>query len=437
MPSKTSKRADRQRRKQHRQWRTTALALIGFTSMAELAKAAGVYECDLSNFSRGTRKPCDSVADKIITAIQERNYHQGWTYMKAASFFKEAFDYLRSHFETQTGQPTIPIQDSDVDRWHSLYLNRLTRLQSEFDEPLNVATCRPSTEASLVSLLHFLKSWEMKHDFGYLGKVKQKFEANQSLIIRPAILRGMQEERHYELIRAIYTEIRHIAHLCGALELVREMSDWLGSRAQAKEDIQTDIQVKVTQAWMMTSRNTTDSLYEAQRLIQEIQQRLRVNQFLETVTVEHADVVAILAELRPRLAIRLDKRRIRPLEKRKFEQIVGESRQMLEGSNSFSQLTPRFKSRYSIPLDYQQGVFLYHIKDYKCAQAKFEQIVEAANFIGWTRIEQAAYTWLATQFEALGDRERCTEVLDKIDVLYLRKRQLISQHIRNRIMGDE
>lgn len=437
MPSNSRREAHRRRRAKQREWRATALAEIGFTSMAELARAADVYDADLSGIAKGTRKPCDRVADRIICAIQERNYDKGWTYMQAALHFREAFDYLRGNFANQDNRPAILLSKVDVDRWCANHIDRLARLQADLDEPLSVIAVGTSLEASLDNLLSFAQSWEMKHDFDLLAKVKRKFNTHLCLVTRPTILQGMKAERYYDRIKSLYTEIRHIAHLCGALDLVNEMSDWLRVRAEDNGDIQTEVQVKVTQAWMLTSRNTQESLFKAQALVQDVQQAIQTHRCLETLPVEHADIVAILAELRLRLAIRLAKQRRSPLDIEEFEALLSASKQLLFDSESFRDSTPRLKSRYLIPLYFQNGIYLHHIQDYEGAQIEFERIINKANCIGWTRVEQAAYTWLATQLEMLGDRDRCTKVLDKVNVLCLEKRQLLSQRMRARIASEE
>jgi hypothetical protein len=435
--SLTTKEQRKRQRQKENKWRTQALAPIGFTKMSELAKAAGVNDGILAGIAKGTRKPSDTVAAQLINAIYERNSQDGWTYGEAAIAFQTSFNLLRTHFSSKSQHSISPIYDKDVHKWCSHYLDQLDKLQKGCDEILHIAMLpSSSTECLLTALLKFLQSWEMKHDFDYFGKVKQKFEDHKPLIIRSAVRRGI-DEGHYDLLRSIYTEIRHIAHLCGEFNLVQEMSDWLIEQATFRGDIQTEIKVKVTQVWMMTSFNTKGSLYEAQKLIRNINQVVRTSSFLSDVSPSDMDVVAILAELRLRLAIRLDKQCMRPLDQNKFKQILEESKRQLEQPNSFQSLSPRLRTRYLIPLDYQQGVYAYHLNDYQLAQLKFESIVNEANYIGWTRVEQAGYSWLATLFAGLGEREQCAKALDKVNVLYLRKRQLICQDIRARLMADD
>lgn len=434
MSSKTKDEKNKEQKAQQKAWRATALASLNFKNLLELSQVADVNNGELSAISQGKRDPSDGFADKLILAIKERNYTQGWSYRVSAHYFQEAFNYLRNHYATQRMHPFLPIEDEDVERWCYVNLKRLNEAQSEFDDPLSIVSLTSSTTQDLLTtLLKFLHNWEMKHDFGYLGKVKRRFEANKILFIYPVIKRGMREEGHYEAINAVYTNIRHIAHLCGEFDLVRSMSDWLIEKAKAQSDHQTVIKSQVTLAWLLTSQDTRESLFEAQKLVKEIGKRVDSTQFLESVSLENMDVIAIFAELRLRLAIRLDKHQSRPLEIGKFDELMEQSIELLRKPKSFKELEPKLQARYSLPIDYQHGVYLYGLKNYKEAIYTFTTITILSNLIGWTRVEQAAYSWLATLFEETEEYGKCLESLSKINAPYLQKRLNLCERIRTRI----
>ncbi len=432
MPS-LDKDENRKNRQQQKAWRDKVIARLGFKDMAALARAAGVNDGDLSGISRGTRKPSNAVAHKLILAIRDCNYQKGWNYAEAALYFQDTFNYLRGYYAQQRGEKAVFIDEEDILKWYDSYLYCTSQQQEDFAEPLSIIAASTSVGESLSYLLESLKNWKMKHDFDLLGKKKYRFQHNKAFIIKPTLYRAMKEEQYYEQIKAIYTEIRHIAYLCGAFELVQSMSYWLRDQAKQRHDIQTEVKTKVTIAWMQTSFNSTQSLQDAKQLVQAVNGIVSASSFLAEVSAEDMDVIATLAELRMRLEIRLAQKCYLPLSLERFNKLSEESEVLLCSPASFHALPTRLQSRYTIPLDYQYGVYLHSLRDYEGAQLKFESIVARANRIGWIRIEQAAYSWLAESFEKMGDRENCCAMLEKMTVPYLPKRQLIRANIRANI----
>jgi tetratricopeptide (TPR) repeat protein len=405
--------------------RKEAASALGFKNMAELARVADVYDGDICKIYKGIIRLSDKNAHKLVKAVMQR---RGWTYLEAASQLVEVLNYLRNHYAYSQNKSVKQIEDTDVRRWHQDYLKELSKAIIDFDDPLNIVTLSSSTEEILDCLLKFLRSWETKHDFGLFDKVEQKFQQNKSLIVIPGIRRGM-EEGFYSQIKDIYTEIRHIAHLCREFELVRNMSDWLIERSKHYQDIQTEVKAKVTLAWTHTSDRSQSSLFTAQQLVKDMWNVVNSTNFLNNVCCEDMDVIAILCELRLRLAIRLEEQQLRPLEVSKFNQLKSESEEVLKRSVSFQSLSSRLKTRYELPLDYQEGVYLYRLGQYEEAREKFEYIAKKAELIGWIRVEQAAYSWLATLWVRTGQREEVVKMLEKINVIYLPKRQQIREQI--------
>lgn len=435
--------SDKEANQNKKEMRNKAIAYLGFKDMATLARTAGVNDGDLSGIATGNRKPSSRVAHKVIAAAQQHNYQRGWTYAESAYRFQWAFNSLRHFYAQQRGNdPAIEISDAEVYKWCEAHIRDTFAQQEDFSETLIVMAANPSIEESLRHLLRFLKDGRMKYDFDRLGRIKQQFKNNLPLYIEPTLYRALKKEAHYEQIKAVYTEIRHIAHLCNAPKLLQETSYWLHERAKQYRDVQTEVKAKVALAWVLTSQNTQTSLNKAQKLVQEASYIIQDNEFLKSMTVENMDVIAIFAELRLRLAIRLSnmceqgRQRCRPLSTERFEKLLKESRVLLNAPDSFLSLSPRMQSRFKIPLDYQHGVYLHGLKDYRGAQSKFESIVNSANLIGWVRVEQAAYSWLAESFEKMGNYEQCHAMLEKINVPHLIKRQLRRAHIRASIIID-
>ncbi|MBE7386258.1 MAG: hypothetical protein F6J95_033320 [Leptolyngbya sp. SIO1E4] len=402
-----------------RQWRAEVAAELGFDSFSELTEKSGIYPGNMSRISRGINSLTDENAHKLVEAVLNRNYQKGWTYLESAIQVADNFNYLRGYCGYLEGRDIKRIEDTDVERWHCNYLKALEAAHSNVDKQLEIIRFSSDTKVSLENILEFLEEWNMKHDFYYLDRVKKKFKQSTSIVI-PKIRRGMEENLYTE-IKTIFTEIRHVAHLCEEFEIVEEMSEWLISTHSSSKDSITEIKAKITLAWVLTSNGQRQNLYKAQGLVKQLWPVVTAHGFLNNFPHGDMDAIAILCELRLRLAIRLYEREMRPLTDKKFEKLMFDSRVIVEKIKSFESLEPRLKIRFELPLHYQSGIYFYRKERYEEAINEFNHVAHYANLIGWGRIEQAAYSWLATASYKIGERDSCLEYLKKIDKKHLPK----------------
>lgn len=406
--------------------RLKATRALGFPRLKSLTTAADVSSGTFSHICRGKRAITDEVADKLICAIQEQN---GFSYLESAHRLAEALNYVQHHNAYYYKTPVKEITKTDLKRWHQHYFDKLRPAGPRKDSAKVSINHKDPTKVLLKQVYCFLQSWETKHDLNEFSKVKQNFEENYSHFIEFSLNKAMREGgRHYDALKKIYPEIRYIAHLCHKFDFVVRMSTWLINQAEAAEDIPTKVSAIATYAWELTSDNTPSTLKTAQQYVDEIWQVAASETFLRTIVPEYMDTISLLAELRLRLAIRQAQHNPSLLADLSFDQLLQESRSFLTDSNCFQELPSNLKKRYELSLSYQHGVYLYHVGDHRQSLLKFQEVAQTTRLMGWVRVEQAAYSWLATLFEAMGLYQELSEILQITDVACLFNSYRIKLH---------
>lgn len=422
----------RQVQKQKREIQKKAVNELGFQSLSELAEKSEISESNISRIFGGRIGLTDDKAHKLIETIKQQNYTEGWDARQCASRLAEVLDYVRNHLAYLNRREVPPeINDEDVNRWHNNYVEKLQKKQHNFDDGFDMIKTTRNVDENLRAILDFSKSWIMKHDFSYLSKVESIFRRNQPIII--SNMRQGMEQGLFGDIKNIFTEIRHIAHLCDAFDFVTQMSEWLIKHSIAYGDMCTYVKAKSTLAWTLTSTREEEKLYEAQNLTKQAWELLKNPEVLNQIDSKNADVVAIICELMLRIPVRLHMNGDRSLAREDFEFFKSESQRTMDRYKELHTLDCRLEKRYQIPLEYQNGIYLYLQRNYQEAKEEFESIAYSSNLIGWVRVEKGAYSWLATLTEKIGDIEACRKCLAKIDEQARPKRQAIRDKIMSRI----
>jgi plasmid maintenance system antidote protein VapI len=422
----------RQVQKQKREIQKKAVNELGFQSLSELAAKSDISESNISRIFGERIKLTDDKAYKLIEAVKQQNYTKGWDALQSASLLAEVLNYVRNHLACIDGREAQPeINDEDVKRWHDNYVEKLQRRQRDFDDNFDMIKTTPNVDENLRAILEFSKSWIMKHDFSYLSRVEPIFRRNQPFII--SNMRQGMEQGLFGDIKNVFTEIRHIAHLCDAFDFVTQVSEWLLEHSFAYGDMCTYVKAKGTLAWTLTSSREEQNLYEAQNMTKHAWELLKNPEILNQIDSKNADVVATICELRLRIPVRLHMNGNQSLIREDFEFFKSESQRMMNRYQALHALDCRLEQRYQIPLQYQNGIYLYLQRKYEEARKEFENIAYCSNLIGWVRVEKGAYSWLATLTEEIGDIEACRKCLAKIDEKARPKRQAIRDKIMNRI----
>ena len=409
-----------------------ASTALGFPSMNALASSAGMHSGTLVSVYSGKRPLSDNDADKLINAVRHQN---GWSYLKSASQLAGVLNFLQHHRAHLNNTPIRELSDNDVKQWHRNYLKQLERDRS-ISRTLDLESLQLPTPELLKKVLDYLNDWDMKHDFEHLDKMQESFCDKHSKLIIPAIKRGMQEDDCYDILKQIYSRIRYIAHLSEKIDFVVELSKWFLKQSQCNGDMQVRISALGTLSWELTKQNTQKSLERAKKYVEEAWEIANSSLFLEQIDTENMDILALLTEVRLRLENCRNQKSGLPIRALHFAEIVNGSRELLKKPTCWNTVSPRLKLRYQIPLDYQYGICLYRCGEYDKSRQTFEVIVKQTNVMGWVRVEQAAYSWIATIHEVQRNRPQLFEVLPKINVLYLDNRQAIREEIIKR-MGEE
>jgi hypothetical protein len=323
------------------------------------------------------------------------------------------------------------INDEDVLSWYPLSPQVAVTHHQEYEETLRLIRLADTAEI-LQYILNLAREWEMKHDFELWGKKEEAFR-NKRAIISSGIRRATLEEGHYGLVRDVYTEIRHTAHLCKEYQLIIDTSRWLIEHACSISDLQTLVKAKVTLAWTFTSARDQHPkmLYEAFGILGELKSIIECSEFLEEISENDMDVIAIFCELQLRLRIRLWRQRGHSLSEEECLRTLMSSKELLGRSRKFRNLDPRLQQRFSIPLHYQRGIWFFYIQDFRESIKVFEEISERASLIGWERVQQGAFSWLASNFQEIQDEYNLRIYLDKINKSYFPKRLLIRERLSN------
>lgn len=388
-----------------------AAEALGFTSLSAIATAAGINVGTWSHIYNGTRLLNDQLANKLIEAIRFQN---GWSYKEAAYQLVAVITLMQEQLTHVNGRHSGKLTSCDVKRWLYSYRKRMERSESRLPEPLNPDDQNLSVNEQLRKILDYLKEWGMKHDYGYVDKVQRAFHDEYSDFILPTIRQGMRRDDCYELVKQIYNHIRYIAHLCHEFDFVVEMSTWFIQQSKHNGDKHVKVNALTTYAWELSSQNTRNSLEKAQNCVREAWLIASSNAFLEQITPEGMDVLALLTELRLRLTIRLSQNREASVKATNFEKVLDGSKELLKKPKSWQKLSSRLKERYGLALDYQHAVYLYHQEEYNQSQLIFRHIKDRTNLMGWIRVEQAALSWIVSILKATGNRDELAKILPPV-----------------------
>ena len=384
---------------------------LGFKNEAELARASGIDQGNLNRILTGEVSLTDLRASQICWAIFDKNCHQGFTYSDCAMHLADIINYSRSHIANLEGKnPRARITDNDVNRWINDYKEKRKKRRSIEQRSLNSNSKDHVKSREYTEVMEYTKLWKFKHDFDLPNIVQQRFKTNLP-IFSNFLYQGMNEN-NYQEVKEVFKNIRHIAHLCGAKDLVLDVSLWLGEQSTNCGDMSTCILAESSLAWSYASRTKEKELTLARDIMEEAWESLEdIKFFMQT----DADVIAILSELKLRIPIRLYLLKKQHLSEGKFGELWHQSSHMLDKLLQDRALEPRLKERFKIALQYQHGIYCYLTQQYEKAIEKFTYIAKRTNLIGWTRVEQGAYSWLVTLTEKIGNRDACLEYLEKID----------------------
>ncbi|MBE9039372.1 helix-turn-helix transcriptional regulator [Oscillatoriales cyanobacterium LEGE 11467] len=407
---------------------------LGFQSLAELARNAGVSESTISRVIAGA-KLTDNTAQKIIEAIKSQNYSQGWDALESAGRLVYVLNYLRNHLAHLRGREALhKFREEDAERWDKNYTKISHKSQYNLIERIDLIPISSNLKKQLELIQEFCKAWKIKHDFCYSKKISSILKQNLDLIV--SSIRLAAKKGFYVEVKETFTQIRHIAHLCDEFEFVADISKWLIEHSFNHGDMPTYIKAKTTLAWTLSSNREAEPLREAQELTDRVWELLENPEISKKITSEDMDVVAIICELRLRIPTRLQMYKHQSLAINNFNNLHRHSLLMLNKFQKNIALDTRLKMRYQIPLQYQHGIYLYTIEKYEEAKNEFQNVLYNSNLIGWDRVEQGSATWLATLTKKMNDIDSCRKYLEKIDEKPFLKLRKISNKIKNEISSN-
>ena len=140
-----------------------------------------------------------------------------------------------------------------------------------------------------------------------------------------------------------------MAHLCGALEFVADVSRWLIEQSINHGDMCTYAKATTTLAWTLASSQEAESLNEAQELANQAWQLLENTEIFNQIDAQNMDVIAIACELMLRIPIRFQLYGYQSLTRNDFEFLSGQSQLLMSKFKERHMLDPRLEKRYQIP----------------------------------------------------------------------------------------
>lgn len=366
----------------------------GFKNPADLARQAKMNPSNLSRILRGEINLSHKAARQLTEAIYQRNkYANAWSYWQVIVSLYEGINYSRSHY-AHHNKSDLPewLDIANAERLHSEFFHILPSQEAYQVINLNFRDRGLTLSEELVEILSFVKEWSMKHDFDYTDKLEHMFKSNFCTIDQ--CLGEALKQDLFDEVLAIFTEIRHVAHLCGAFPLVEKLARWLITQSNFRKEPLASLKAKVSLAWTLTSRREEGALLEANQIVQEIFESSHM--CFSHVDASDLDVIAILAELNLRIPIRMFQTGLASLDQEEFSMFFSQSKNLLEEELVRNPVDLRFIYRYRIPLQYQTGVFWFQKGRLDQSEMIFQEVANQSNLIGWQRVEQGAYLWLAS-----------------------------------------
>jgi hypothetical protein len=421
MPSESNANKDlrhQQRKHQRREIIDEAIKHLGFKNEAEFAQKCNLNQGALNKILKGQTRLTDKSADILCTAIYEKNWDQGWSYSKCGSELKEAINYIWWNLEyIEKKEKPKRIEENDVLRWierHNAILKKKLNTQTQSIDFVpnnpNFIIKQSELKENHKKIISVIKDWGMKYDFDLPHITQCTFKTNLPAIDN--FIQQIIEQELYEPVREVFTEIKYIAHLCGAKDLVIKVSEWLIQHSQNRQDMPTEIMAKSMLAWSYTSYIEETYLNRAKDITDKAWNLLSDYNILSKID---PDVVAIFCELKLRIPIRLYLHQNQRLPVNQFEILKNQSDAMMSKLLDCCSLEKRLIDRFQIALKYQHGIYYFLIQEDKKAIKEFEDIANNADYIGWKRVAAGAYSWLGTLYEKKKDIEKCIKYWKKID----------------------
>ena len=409
-------------------WKKQGAEWLGFSSFTQLAKISEISSGTLTHVYKGERGLSKANSIKLISAVHGKKCKEGWNIKRTIAEIVEALNFCRSQYAAERGVQAVLLGEAEIEVLFSNYCDWIISKQGDTSERLKIAILADNPEDTLTRILLRMKSWKMKHDFDLADRVQQSFRDNRAILVSTVHL-AMEENVLYELIRDTYKEYLYTAHLCGECDFIREVSEWLVERAAIEGDEFTYVKAKLTIAWLLSNERQPRTLQRAQECVEEVWSIISETDFLKHVLPDDVDIVAMLAEMNLRLPIRLSEAGLLSLDTVDFDCMVKTSNNLLDRTRHLPVVNRRLQQRYRIPIRYQHGIYHYRIGSLRTALASFQSIIDPVEMLGWIRLEQAIYTWMATIYKELGNEHNFNIVMSKINVEYLKNRQRIKQEL--------
>lgn len=287
-----------------------------------------------------------------------------------------------------------------------------------------------------------IQGWSPRFDFDLLDKTKFNFEQLWPEIfdsICLAIEYGM-----YKQVKDIFLDVRHLLQWTGRLEERIYIATWLIDEAERKNDVDVMYLAISSLVWSYTSSGAHQDLDKSEELWKRILPFLsaignpdehnsyRSELLAKLGKLQYTELIMDIYEGGVRLAVRREK----------FGEAKDYTKKARDEISVLSQsmgLSKRLKERFELCFRYHEGVSYYLRKKYKNSKLVFEEVVEIAEIIGWTRAIRGAKSWLGTLAMENSNYEACESILHEIfddKLVQPDKREGICQLLKAQILRD-
>lgn len=262
-----------------------------------------------------------------------------------------------------------------------------------------------------------IQSWSPRFDFDLLDKTKLNFEQLWPDIfdsICLAIECGM-----YEQVKKVFLDVRHLLQWTGRLEERIYIATWLMHEAEKRRDASAMYLAISSLVWSYTSSGAHQDLDKSVELWKRLlpflsaienpeeYNRYRAELLAKIGKLQYTELIMDIYEGGVRLAVRC----------RQFSEAKDYTKKARDEISVLSQnigLSKRLKERFDLCFLYHEGVSYYLREKFKKSKSVFEEIVERAEIIGWTRAIRGAKSWLGTLAIESNNYDACESILRDI-----------------------
>ena len=429
--------------------RQTAIENIGFESEADLARVAKVNQSDITRLMKGQYTKGISTKLGVSLSIAIKRSHTGSAIKieDAADVLIDNLYHLWRHnlmWYDKVDTNAVPSnckvkitsaltekfahkeRSTIIQIWRTKYITDLKKYsmgnKSSYSFPRRFETYEKKKEYIKEKLID---AWLMPLVFDQYNQAETAVKNDLKVIID--FFNEAIESNYYSDVEEFFWNISCSLYLCGAVEPVRTVSEWLVVDASNHISVSTYYFAKACQIWINSSSEIFINIYKSHNQISEIWNELARNDLIKELDPR---VVAMVCELVLRIQNRLFIAENTNYSCHSFHVLYEQTNRMLTSvleDKNREPISDDVVERFKIPLDYQlalnfciRGSRENSDRLLNMALEVYDDLFKRSTEIGWQRLSHATLTWKAA-IVAKGSPEVSRAMLTDETVLIVRR----------------